>query len=203
MGRLRGFNEYMEYERGFHGWLKFFFVTASIGAVLQVYFLVMAGWGVWLAISDDYAPLALATTFAQTGVIAVLLVAQLYGLWLFVHEDRRTPSFWSTFLLVSVLGDLLLSLIAAYQLSTMQHTTVKVEFRPLLETNVLRSFAISLVWALYWIRSVAFATLTVMPAFACRLSMQNPPSRCLTHAEADKRSNEARCARVLYGSLAA
>jgi hypothetical protein len=35
MTRYPGFTQYMEQERGFRGWLVYFYVTSCIGAVLR------------------------------------------------------------------------------------------------------------------------------------------------------------------------
>jgi hypothetical protein len=143
----------MEYERGFHGWLAFFFVTSCIAAIVQGYYLFLASRGVWLAISTGYGAMITASAVAQSMIITALLIGRLYGLWLFAHEDRRSPAFWSAFLLLVVPADLVIHMLGAYQASTIDGTAFVGELRGQLETTVLRSFAVSLAWALYWMRS--------------------------------------------------
>lgn len=101
MSRYPGFNTYMEFERGFHGWLVFFYVTTCIAAAFRAYLLFVAGTTFRAALDHGAVSLVLLVV-AQLAIQASLLLGTLYGLRLFAIGDARTPTFWGSFFLASI-----------------------------------------------------------------------------------------------------
>src|SRR4051812_39249685 len=97
----RGFATYMEHERGFRGWLVFFFVTACLGALARGFILFQTARTLRLVFNTGAATLV-GAVIAQLVVDMVLFVAVIYGLRLFADQDPRTPAFWSSFFLAAV-----------------------------------------------------------------------------------------------------
>ena len=169
MARPRGFNQYMEFERGFHGWLTFFFVTSCLGVLLRAYALFEAIRVARLVLGhvDDIG--VVAASQGQMAIEFALLVAAVYGLRLFLREDRRTPTFWAVFFLISIPATLAVDACTAFQTAYFDRTDFAAAFRSLLATGGLRGMAMSLMWALYWMRSDPVLRLTYgATAFALR-----------------------------------
>ena len=142
----------MEFERGFHGWLVFFFVTACLGLLARGYILFQAGEMLRLVLGED-SVLLIAASIARLLVHTALLLAALHGLRLFLDEDPRTPTFWATLFLVSIVGTLVNHSLIAVQTAHFEQTTFGAALRDSLWPEVLRGMAVYVGWALYWMHS--------------------------------------------------
>src|SRR4051812_39264428 len=87
MSRLRGFNTYMEYERGFHGWLVFFFITMCIGELFRAYTLVQLLLAAVTLRGNGAGMAATLPASVAAGLVGAMWIGGLYGLYLFVHAD--------------------------------------------------------------------------------------------------------------------
>jgi uncharacterized protein DUF2569 len=152
MSRYRGFATYMEFERGFHGWLVFFFVTTCLAVLVRAFLVVQAAQIALLAGHMGQAQLVVAS-LARLLIEFLLLAAMLYGLRLFLHEDRRTPTYWAAFFLISVPGTLASYALLAVLIASYQNMSFGTAFWETLSPNGLPGIAVYLVWALYWMRS--------------------------------------------------
>ncbi len=152
--RWRGFLRYMEPDRGFGGWLIWFFISTLNGVVYQGYWLVRSG-GYLHAWSTSQLPQArvvfgieAALTFMRIG----LFIGRVVGLWLFVNEDRRTPAFWTGYFTAAVPVQLGFRLLGA----TLASRVLDETFAAAVLANVrgtLWPITYSVAWALYWRRS--------------------------------------------------
>jgi len=148
----RGFDTYMEYERGFHGWLFFFFITACIGALFRVYILFQASRMLWLVASSGELGL-ISASVGQLLIAVIFVLAMAFGLLLFANQDSRTPRFWTGYFLAVIPLDIAVYSLIAVQTIYYEQTNFGAAFWGLLRSGGLRGAAISLVWALYWMRS--------------------------------------------------
>jgi hypothetical protein len=148
----RGFDTYMEYERGFHGWLVFFFITACIGALLRVYILFQVSRMLWLVASSGELGL-ISATVGEVLIAVILVLAMAFGLRLFANQDARTPRFWAGYFLAAIPLDIAVHALMAVQTTYYEPTSFGAAFLDALRTGGLRGAAISLAWALYWMRS--------------------------------------------------
>ena len=153
MSRLRGFDTYMEYERGFHGWLFFFFVTACIGQSVRtytVYSLVRLVYQLSVA-NDSWA--AILAAVCAAAIILALWLGELYGLVLFAKGDQRTPAFWSAFFLVSLVGEVLFFLAVAFRVSIQASEPFTQSLADRFTFRWIEGLLLMAVWAGYWMRS--------------------------------------------------
>lgn len=148
----RGFDTYMEYERGFHGWLFFFFITACIGALFRIYILFLTLRMLLLVASSGELGV-ISTVVGQLLIDVIFLVAMAFGLRLFANQDARTPRFWAGFFLAAIPLDLAFHSLMAVQMVHYEAASFGAAFWDSLGTGGLRGAAISLAWALYWMRS--------------------------------------------------
>jgi hypothetical protein len=148
----RGFAQYMEYDRGFHGWLVFFFVTACLGLLARAFILFQTGRMLRLVVGSGKGIL-IASVIAQLSIDLALFMAVLHGLRLFVDQDRRTPTFWGALFLASIPGTLATYALMAVQSTYYEDTTFGTALWESLRTGGLRGVLLYLAWALYWMRS--------------------------------------------------
>jgi hypothetical protein len=142
----------MEFERGFHGWLVFFFVTTCLGLLVRGYILFQAGQMLRLVLGQGNGVL-IASSIGRLLVDAALLCAMLYGLRLFLNEDPLTPTFWAALFLASIVGALATYSLIALQATYYEDTTFGAALWDSLRTGGLRGILVYLAWTLYWIRS--------------------------------------------------
>lgn len=142
----------MEFERGFHGWLVFFFVTTCLGFLLRGLLLFQAGQMLRLVIGQATLALIVASV-ARVLVAAALFLAMLYGLGLFLNEDPRTPTFWASYFLASIVGAMVNYSLIALQTTYYQDTTFGAALWESLRNGGLRGMLVYLAWSLYWMRS--------------------------------------------------
>jgi hypothetical protein len=142
----------MEYERGFHGWLFFFFITACIGVLLRVYILFQISRILWVV-----APLGelglISAVVGQLLIEVIFLLAMAFGLRLFANQDARTPRFWAGYFLAAIPLELVFYSLIAVETIYYEPTSFGAAFWDSLQAGGLRGAAISLAWALYWMRS--------------------------------------------------
>ena len=142
----------MEYERGFHGWLFFFFISACIGALFRVYILFQASRMLWLVASSGELGL-ISASVGEVLIAVIFVLAMAFGLLLFANQDSRTPRFWTGYFLAVIPLDIAVYSLIAVQTIYYEQTNFGAAFWGLLRSGGLRGAAISLVWALYWMRS--------------------------------------------------
>lgn len=142
----------MEYERGFHGWLVFFFVTTCFGALARMYILVQTSRTLRYVVGNGEM-LLIAAVAAQLLIDAALLVALVFGLKLFSDQDARTPTYWSAFFLAVIPLELLNFAFISYQSTYYNDVTFSSALWNCLRGGGLRGMLLSLVWAVYWMRS--------------------------------------------------
>jgi len=177
VARYRGFAQYMEHERGFRGWLVFFFVTSCLGAVVRAFSVYRSGVDLRVAITVASSTPVILLVIGQLVVRCSLLVATVYGLLLFARADARTPTFWAVLLFVSVAINLVVDVISAYQTMVFDHASFSLAFWSALQLGGLRSTAVTLIWALYWMRSTR-----VKLTFGVNAFEQLTPSLMNSHA---------------------
>jgi hypothetical protein len=141
----------MEHERGFHGWLVFFFLTASIGAAGRAYFVFRAAMDLRMVMAGDASFAIVTSVAAQTLIHLALFGGTIGGLWYFAQCRRATATYWASYLLASIVAVGALNLIGAYQAELIEGAPVSIQSS--MHANDLRSFALQLVWVLYWVRS--------------------------------------------------
>ena len=105
-----------------------------------------------LRISNNSGALILAT-LAQAVIHGALFAASIYGLFIFAKGDSKTPTFWALLLLLSAPASIALDLLDAYQMTLLEPMSFDAAWKAAWEPVGLRATAISLVWALYWMRS--------------------------------------------------
>jgi hypothetical protein len=171
VSRYRGFSTYMEFERGFHGWLVFFFVTACLGLAARGFILFQAGQMLLLVIGQAHG-IVIASSVVRLLLNAALFLAALQGIRLFLHEDPRTPTFWAALFLVSMLAALANYSLIALQATYYEDTTFGAALRESLWDRGLRGMVVYLAWALYWIRSKRVRFTYGRNAF------ETPPNAC-------------------------
>lgn len=153
MGRFRGFNTYMEYERGFRGWLAFFFITSCVGVLQRCYTLFRMGAVLEHAFALGAPALAVCAVVVAVLIIAALLIGSIYGLRLFVNEDRRTPAFWTRYLIVQLVADVLYFACLAFYRSMASDEGYMGVFAEYFTSGFLFGFLVMACWAAYWMRS--------------------------------------------------
>jgi putative copper export protein len=153
MGRLRGFNTYMEYERGFHGWLVFFFLTMCLGELVRAFSIYRLCHVVYELVSGHEALAAIASATVAALLIAGLWVGGLYGLLLFMHEDRRSPAYWSGYLLMSFVGEIIFFVAIAYEVSVMTAVPFVQTLADRVTLQSVEGLLMMAVWAGYWMRA--------------------------------------------------
>jgi hypothetical protein len=141
----------MEYERGFHGWLVFFFLSASIGAAVRAYFGFLSAMDLRMVIASSASFAIISSVVAQALIHLGLFGASLVGLWYFAQCRRGTATYWASVLIASIVAVAVLNLIGAYQVQLIDGTPVSIQRS--IKANELRSVALQLVWVLYWVRS--------------------------------------------------
>ena len=149
----KGFNQYMEFERGFHGWLTFFFITACLGALVRAYGVFESGRLLHLVLGNAEDMGVVGTAAGQLLVELGLFGAMLYGLRLFLNEDPRTPRYWTIFFLVSIPAVVAVQACTAFQTAHFGSISFSDALWSLLRSGGLRGMALALIWALYWMRS--------------------------------------------------
>jgi hypothetical protein len=142
----------MEHDRGFHGWLVFFFVTACLGVLVRAYVIFQAAQLLWLVAGQGNG-VVIASSIGRLLVHVGLLLATLRGLWFFLNEDSRTPTFWAILFLASILGALVTYSLIALQATHYQDTTFGAGLWQSLRDGGLRGMGVYLAWALYWMFS--------------------------------------------------
>lgn len=153
MARFRGFNTYLEWERGFRGWLVFFFLSACLSALGEAYLLFQRG-RVLAALSRAGAfRTPLAVELCLTLVAAATFVGIVYGLGLFVHEDERTPAFWTGFFLVTIPVSAAVAMLDVYLTRGYARTSLVQALLAALRRRELVTLALKALWVLYWMRS--------------------------------------------------
>lgn len=105
----------MEPDRGFGGWLAFFFISVVSGIAAQGYWLVQGGGSLhaWSTSEQPYARSVLALEAARTVIHAGIFCTLVIGIWLFVNEDRRTPAFWTAYFAAVIPVDVAFGLLGA------------------------------------------------------------------------------------------
>jgi len=146
-----GFRTYMEYERGFHGWLVFFFLTTCIGAAGRAYFVFRAATDLRMVMAGNAASAIVISVAAQTLIHVALFGATIAGFWFFAQCRRGTATYWASYELASIVAVVALNLIVAYQAELIDGSPVSIQSS--INANELRSIALQLVWVLYWVRS--------------------------------------------------
>src|SRR5688572_29528786 len=142
----------MEFERGFHGWLVFFFATACLGLLARGFILFQTGQMLRLVVGQANGVI-IGSSIAQLFVAAALFLATVYGLRLFLNEDPRTPTFWATLCVVSIFGALATFSLIALQTTYYEDTTFGAALWDLVRTGGLPGTLVYLAWTLYWVRS--------------------------------------------------
>jgi hypothetical protein len=152
MARLHGFATYPDPERGFRGWLVFFFVTACLGVLVRGYTFALTGQLLWRSLhgAADIAPQW--SAILRFVIEAALFIGTVQGLRMFARGDRRTPTYWAAFFLVSIPAILAFDALVAIDLARLDRRDFAGEFLRLVR-GALSGILISLVWALYWMRS--------------------------------------------------
>ena len=150
--RFDGFATYADPERGFRGWLVFFFVTACLGALVRGYTFALTAHSLWRTLhgAADIAPRW--SAILRFVIEAALFIGTVQGLRMFARGDRRTPAFWAGFFLVSIPAVLAFDALVAIDLARLDKRDFAGEFLRLAR-GALSGILISLVWALYWMRS--------------------------------------------------
>jgi hypothetical protein len=148
----RGFAHYMEYERGFRGWLVFFFVTICLSALLRAYIVFQTSRMLSLVVGSGHGTL-IGSVAAQLVVGIGLLAAECYGIKHFADQDRRTPRYWSAFFLAAVVLQFCNYALIAYQTTFYNDVSFSSALRDTVRDGGLRGMVVSLAWALYWMRS--------------------------------------------------
>lgn len=148
----RGFDTYMEYERGFHGWLFFFFISACIGLLFRVYIFFQVSRILWV-VAPLGKPGLISAVVGQLLIEVIFLVAMVFGLRLFANQDVRTPRFWAGYFLAAIPLEFAFYSLIAVETIYYEPASFWTAFRDSLQTGGLRGAAISLAWALYWMRS--------------------------------------------------
>jgi hypothetical protein len=152
MIRLRGFDEFTEYERGFRGWLVFFFATITLGILYRGYTLVRFVEAAVPVVTLVHPPEVVVWVTVEVVIRTGVLLACLYGMVLFATGDARTPTYFAIYFLASVAADISLYAIVAHDSTVGTHTSFADSFEGLLRANAL-ALAVMLVWCLYWMRS--------------------------------------------------
>lgn len=155
MARPRGFNTYLEWDRGFRGWLVVWFVTAMLVLVAQVVNLVRVGrmsavW--WSAVGAKTWVLKTVVVVDAVWGIGVF-VALVYGLALFLREDHATPQFWVRFYIVVTILGTAVYVLHAYRLAVWHESSVRMVLVGWGWQRAALAVLLPLVWALYWMRS--------------------------------------------------
>jgi hypothetical protein len=151
--RYPGFARPWDHQRGFRGWLVYFYAANCIAAVLRGYYLFQSGSSLHVFASAEISAAVLAASVLQTAIHAAFFLATLYGLAVFAKCDPRTAAFWGIFLILSIPGLLALEAIVAYVSSEVQGSEFGDVFWRLLRDGGARAMLFSLLWALYWMRS--------------------------------------------------
>ena len=153
MARFPGFNTYMEYERGFHGWLVFFFVTACIGESVRAFTIYRLVRFIYqLSVAHDSLA-AIAAAACAAAIVAALWGGELYGLIIFARGDNRTPAYWSAFLLLSLVGELLFLAAVAFRISVQESEPFTQALADRISFPSTDGILLMAVWAGYWMRS--------------------------------------------------
>jgi hypothetical protein len=153
MTRLRGFNTYMEYERGFHGWLVFFFITMCLGEAVRANTTYRLLSVVYRLVSQHENVAAVSSAAVAAFLVTALWLGGLYGLVLFALEDQRTPAYWSGYFLASLVGEMLFFVAVAYELSVLTAAPFSQTLADRVTLQAGEGLLIMAVWAGYWMIS--------------------------------------------------
>lgn len=149
---LPGFARPAATDRGFRGWLMFFFVTVSIGSLLRVYLLYTISAELRIVLSSGALPM-IGLVGLELSLEFTLLVATVYGLLLFANGDRRTPTYFAALFLTMLPAETLFFAILAKQLVYLRAMGFAEAFWNELMPRGFRDLVMQLIWAFYWMRS--------------------------------------------------
>ena len=154
MTKPRGFNTYLEWDRGFHGWLIVWFLTTVLALAAHVASMLRVGrmGAAWWSIGGADVWLFRISAVVDVLWVIAIFAAIVYGLALFLDEDKATPQFWTCyFVTVAIVGSALY-LFHSYRTARLQDVPVAMILRQKPWPPVF-SAALSIVWAFYWSRS--------------------------------------------------
>lgn len=150
----RGFNTYLEWDRGFHGWLIVWFLTTVLALAGHVVNMLRVGrmGPVWWSTAGAHVWFFRISAVVDVIWVVAVFVALVYGLALFLDEDKATPRFWTRYFVTIAIVGSALYLFHSYRMARWQDVPVAMILRQKPWSPVL-SAALSIVWALYWSRS--------------------------------------------------
>jgi len=155
MARLRGLNTYLEWDRGFRGWLVAWFITAVLALIAQAVNLLRTGrtGAVWWSAVGAKAWVFKAVLVVDAVWGVGVFVALVYGITLFLREDRATPQFWVRFYIVLTILGTAIYILHAYRLAVWRESSVRTVLVGWGWRGAASAFLLPLVWAVYWMRS--------------------------------------------------
>jgi hypothetical protein len=144
-----------EPDRGFRGWLVWFFWTSLLSIAFGIYFIIDDVRAIveWWQSDDPAAKVWIGALCLNAAVVAGFCIASVVGLILFARGDRRTPAFWTIYFACTLLTTPALTLMFAI---------ITVRTDPLSDAGSLpldwdRGLWLAVIvnasWLLYWARS--------------------------------------------------
>jgi hypothetical protein len=152
--RFRGFVRYMEPDRGFGGWLMWFFISSAITVFGEGRALVRLGEYLQLY-SASHMPnvrTVLAIEVLRTLIRVIMFSALVIGLWLFAHEDRRSPAFWTAYFVAVIPLNLAFAVLGVAVSALAWDVRVAAAVR-IHAPEAYWPIAVAVAWGLYWRRS--------------------------------------------------
>lgn len=154
--RFRGFIRYMEPDRGFGGWLTWFFISGMGAVIAQGYSLVLRAeilHALSPALQLPHTRTVLAIEIVRTFILVILFGGRITGLWMFVNEDKRTPAFWTAYFTAAIPLELAFGVlgVATSAVAWFSEGLAAAVRAHTAETVWPIAFAVA--WGLYWRRS--------------------------------------------------
>jgi hypothetical protein len=150
--RFRGFNTYLEWDRGFHGWLVVWFATVVSALFFEAVSLVRIGRAaarLWAAAGPN-AWIVRAALVADIIWSVGIFVALVYGLSLFLREERTTRRFWIWYYSLIAAAACGLRFLALYRESVSRHVPVGSTLLSTMTWRATSGIVLPLAWGLYW-----------------------------------------------------
>jgi len=141
-------------DAGVRGWLALFFCGACAAALVRAWAVGTLGVATGTLIASGALNRIFPGIAGAFAIELVLFLLTVNGVRLMVRGDAKTPDFWATVLLASTPALVLFYACVAYSDSVVEGRAFGASFMDhLLERGALRGILVSLLWALYWMKS--------------------------------------------------
>jgi len=154
MSLFPGLDRRFNPDAGVRGWLALFLFGACCAALVRAWAVGTLGLATGTLLARGTRSGLFPGIAGAFTIEAVLFVLTVIGVRHMLRGDTKTPDFWATLLLASAPALVLFYVCVAYSDSVVEGRAFGASFMDhLLERGALRGILVSLLWALYWMKS--------------------------------------------------